>query len=71
MEPRVHRRRDVGGLVFGGILLAVGIYYLLQRTLGLDIPDLDWDQIWPIAVIVLGISVVAKAVQSRGSTDRP
>lgn len=50
----IHRRRDVGGLIFGGILLVVGIYYLFQRTLGLDIPDLEWDQVWPVAVILLG-----------------
>ena len=50
----VHRRRDAGGLIFGGILLIVGIYYLFQRTLGLDIPDLEWEQVWPVAVILLG-----------------
>jgi len=65
------RRVDVGALIFGAILLLVGGYYLLVNTFGVQLPDLDWDQIWPIAVIVLGISVVAKAVQSRGSTDRP
>jgi hypothetical protein len=54
----VHRRRDIGGLVLGGILLVVGIYYLLQRTLGLDIPDLNWDQLWPIAVILLGGAIL-------------
>ncbi len=54
----VHRRRDVGGLVFGGILLAVGIYYLLKQTLGLDIPDLNWDQLWPLAVILLGAAIL-------------
>jgi hypothetical protein len=54
----VHRRRDVGGLVFGGILLAVGIYYLLQRTLGIDIPELNWDQLWPLALILLGGAVL-------------
>ncbi len=50
----VHRRRDAGSLIFGVILLIVGIYYLLQTTLGLDIPDLNWDQIWPLLVIALG-----------------
>lgn len=59
MEPRsTHRRRDVGGLVFGGILLVVGIYYLLERTFGLDIPELDWDQLWPVAVILLGAAIL-------------
>ena len=65
------RKVDVGALIFGAVLLLVGGYYLLVNTFGVKLPDLDWDQIWPIAVIVLGISVVAKAVQSRGSSYRP
>jgi len=55
MEPRTRRRHfDGGGLIFGGILLLVGIYYLFQQTLGFDIPDLNWDQIWPVILIVVG-----------------
>ena len=55
MEPRSPRRRhDGGGLVIGGILLLVGIYYLFQQTLGFDIPDLNWNQIWPLILIVIG-----------------
>ena len=65
-SPVSHRRRDVGGLVFGGILLAVGIYYLLQRTLGLDIPDLNWDQLWPLAVILLGGAILYGNWTRRG-----
>jgi NADH:ubiquinone oxidoreductase subunit 4 (subunit M) len=64
----VHRRRDAGGLIFGGILLVVGIYYLLQRTLGLDIPDLNWDQIWPVFVILLGGAILYGAWSRRTET---
>lgn len=53
MDAR-HVRRDFGGLVFGGILLVVGIYYLFQKTLGLNIPDLNWDTIWPVLLVILG-----------------
>lgn len=55
MQPRTHRRRlDGGGLVLGGILILVGVYYLLQQTLGFDLPDLDWDKLWPVILIVIG-----------------
>lgn len=64
----VHRRRDAGGLIFGGILLVVGIYYLLQRTMGLDIPDLNWDQIWPVFVILLGGGILYGAWSRRTET---
>jgi NADH:ubiquinone oxidoreductase subunit 4 (subunit M) len=58
MEVRGHGRRDAGGIVFGVILLLVGGYYLLQQTFGLNLPDLNWDQIWPVLVIVLGLVVL-------------
>lgn len=59
MEPRRQRRRnDGGGLILGGILLLVGIYYLFRQTLGFDIPDLNWNQIWPLILIVVGALVL-------------
>ena len=58
MDTRHGRRRDLGGIIFGGILLVVGIYYLFQQTLGFDIPDLNWDQIWPILVVLLGVVIL-------------
>jgi uncharacterized integral membrane protein len=64
-------RVDVGALIFGAILLLVGGYYLLVNTFGIQLPELDWDQIWPIALIVLGIAVVAKALQSRAGPEKP
>ncbi len=64
-------RVDVGALIFGAILLLVGGYYLLVNTFGIQLPELDWDQIWPIALIVLGIAVVARALQYRAGTEKP
>jgi hypothetical protein len=59
VEVREHRRRrDLGGVVFGVILLLVGGYYLLDQTLGLALPELDWDKIWPIIVIAFGAVIV-------------
>jgi hypothetical protein len=58
MEVRSHGRRDAGGIVFGVILLLVGGYYLLQQTFGFNLPDLNWDQIWPVLVIALGVVVL-------------
>ena len=52
------RNLDVGGVIVGLIILGVGLYYFGQKTLGLSIPDLDWDKIWPLFVIALGIGIV-------------
>jgi TRAP-type C4-dicarboxylate transport system permease small subunit len=61
---------DVGALIFGAILLLVGGYYLLVNTFGFELPELNWDMIWPIAVIALGLAVVARAVASRSDSDK-
>ena len=65
------RRIDLGALVFGAILLVVGAYYLLANTFGFNMPEINWDQVWPIFLIVLGASVVLRAVASRRGSDRP
>lgn len=60
----MHRRSvdsNLPGFVFGAILLLVGGYYLLTRTLGIDLPELDWDQLWPLVLIVLGVGIVWRA----------
>jgi hypothetical protein len=67
MQARRHRL-DAGGLIFGVILLLVGGYFLLRNTFGIDIPDIDWDMVWPFAIVALGLAVPYGA-WSRRPTD--
>ena len=55
-----------GGSLGGGLaLIAVGVV-LLSNTL-FDVP-LDWiESWWPVAPILLGVYLLVKAVQERGS----
>jgi hypothetical protein len=46
-------------LLIGVVLLAVGLWYFADRTLGLDLPPLNWRDLWPIALIILGAWIVA------------
>ena len=64
-------RIDLGALIFGAILVVVGAYYLLENMFGIVMPEINWDQVWPIIVIVLGGAVILRAVASRPSADRP
>jgi hypothetical protein len=52
------RRRDNDGrwgtIVFGVILVAVGLWFFADQTLGFDMPRLRWSELWPIFIIVLG-----------------
>jgi hypothetical protein len=49
-----------GSIIVGLIILAVGIWYFADRTLGLALPDLDADQLWPIAVIGVGLWLLVR-----------
>ena len=70
MMHRTRGRWDVGAIVFGGILLFVGAYYLLRNTLGFNLDELDWEPIWPVLVILLGVAVLYRA-WARRSEDKP
>ena len=56
-------RRDIGGILFGGILLFIGVYYLLRNTLGFDLGELDGEAIWPLFVLALGVVILVGALQ--------
>ena len=60
------RRLDLGGLLFGLILLVVGGYFILRNTLGFAIPDLNWDMIWPLFIVAIGLAILWSAL-IRGS----
>jgi hypothetical protein len=61
-----NRRLDLGALLFGLILLVAGGYFVLRNTLGLAIPDLNWDMIWPLFIVALGGSILWNAM-TRGT----
>jgi hypothetical protein len=49
-----------GSIIVGLVVVAVGLWYLADRTLGLDLPDLEADQLWPIAVIAFGAWLILR-----------
>jgi hypothetical protein len=63
-RPERHDGRT-GSIVFGAILLAVGIWFFLERTLGLELPDIRWSQFWPVILIVIGGWLVLGSWRSR------
>lgn len=44
--------------MLGAILVIVGIVFLL-KNLGI-MPSIAWDIVWPIAIIVLGLTMIFK-----------
>jgi len=64
-QERRERRAGVATLVFGLIILAVGVYYLLDRTLGIAMPRIQWGSLWPVLLIVLGGLILLRAIERR------
>lgn len=52
------------------IILGVGIYYMLVNMFGVSQPELDWDRIWPLAVIALGIGIITTAWTRRSRSEQ-
>ena len=63
--PPRQRGRNVASIVVGLVFLGIGIWYFLDTTLGLTMPDIEWDNIWPILLIVIGGVIVVRAATDR------
>jgi hypothetical protein len=59
--PADHGRS--ASLIFGVIILAVGLWFFASKTLGLDLPDIEWSQLWPLLLIGLGAWIVFGAMR--------
>jgi phage shock protein PspC (stress-responsive transcriptional regulator) len=50
-----------GRVILGGILIVIGAWFLAAEFL----PWLNWDLVWPIGLVVIGILVLATALRRR------
>lgn len=55
-----------GSIVFGVVLVAIGLWFFADQTLGLDMPRLSWSDLWPILIIALGGWIVLGSLR-RGT----
>ena len=61
--------RDPGrtvSVILGLILVAVGLWFFAQYTLGLDLPTVRWSQLWPLILILIGGWILLGSMR-RGS----
>jgi len=64
-QPPKQRGTNVASILVGLVFLGIGIWYFLDTTLGLTMPDIEWDNIWPILLIVIGGVIVFRAATDR------
>lgn len=53
------------GRFWGLVLIAIGLWFFGQVTLGLDLPNLDWNLVWPLALVVIGATVLVSGLARR------
>ena len=61
--------RDAGrtaSVLFGLVILGFGLWFFVEHTLGYELPRIRWSQLWPVALIVIGLWVVLGSMR-RGS----
>jgi hypothetical protein len=52
-----------GTIVFGLIVLALGLWFFAERTLGIDLPRIAWGSLWPVALIGIGAWVLLGGIR--------
>ena len=66
-QPGVMRAADTAGRIWGLLILAIGIWFFADVTLGYDMPSIAWRDIWPVFLIGIGLIVVARGMTRRGA----
>jgi hypothetical protein len=56
----------LGSIIFGLVILAIGLWFLADESLGLAMPDIDWGRFWPVILILIGAWILLGA-RRRGA----
>ena len=64
-RPPKQSNPNVATVVVGLVILAVGIWYFLDTTLGLTMPHISWGDLWPVVLIVIGGVILFRAATDR------
>jgi hypothetical protein len=61
-DPGIKRAADTAARVWGLLILLVGVWFLADVTLGYEMPDVPWGDVWPIGLIAIGLVVVFRGM---------
>ena len=64
-RPR-DRRPGTAALIVGLALIAIGVWFFIDRTLGIALPTIAWRSLWPVALIVVGGLILIRSLDRRG-----
>ena len=66
-NPTVVQAGDTAARAWGLILLAVGLWFFVEVTLGYDMPAIPWRDVWPLGLIAIGLFVIVRGLTRRGT----
>jgi len=64
-DPAVIRAADTGARIWGLLVLAVGVWFFAQVTLGLPLPLIAWRDLWPVALVLIGLFIIVRGMTRR------
>ena len=64
-DPAITGAADTATRVWGLLVLAVGLWFFADITLGMDMPPIAWRDVWPLGLIVLGLAVLLRGLATR------
>ena len=64
-EPKKEKKNYHGNLTGGLILITLGILFLIARF----VPNIDFGDLWPVILIVVGITILMRNVGNKKSND--
>jgi hypothetical protein len=64
-DPAVSGAFSAAGVAFGLIVLAFGLWFFADVTLGMSVPAIPWRDLWPLALIFIGLVVVLRGMVRR------
>ena len=64
-DRRVTSTVNTAGRVWGLILVFAGLWFLADVTFGYQLPTIPWRDVWPAALILLGLFVIARGMTRR------
>jgi len=59
---------DTGTVIWGLILIVIGGWFFLDHTLGFDMPRVNWGDLWPVILVVIGAAVILQGLGRRRSS---
>ena len=66
-KPRDPEPGRVATIVFGLIVIAIGVWFFADQTLGINLPDVDWGALWPLVLIAIGVWILLGTGRRRRS----